>query len=341
MCCRAHKNVCVFGCGKFLADLVNNRDILNYLGANLLSDSDEGKHGTILYGLPVLPPDELYGLADLVVIFCVGKPDLLFDRFRDLNAIKFQIYDVNAEYDIQNACSFEQNAILDVYDILADDLSREAYANELLFRCAGRPRDREAAVNDRFRYDFLRLTRHESFVECGSFYGYEIGEFIKTVRNRFQSIVGFEPMRDAYEALLKKYGDPRVSFRNAAVGDSTETVYIDALSPVGANIRDSVSDLTRQCRMVRLDDEIQECSFLAMNVEGSEAAAIRGGGGVISKNRPKIMLDLNHRFQDFWELPLLLKSIVPDYKIFIRPYKTGLSKDGKARQLFSVQYAIA
>jgi hypothetical protein len=38
-CCRARKNVCVFGCGKFFAELVENRDILNYLGATMLSDN--------------------------------------------------------------------------------------------------------------------------------------------------------------------------------------------------------------------------------------------------------------------------------------------------------------
>jgi FkbM family methyltransferase len=340
-CCRMHRNICVFGCGKYLADLVENRDILNYLGATMLSDSDKAKHGKTLYGLPVLPPEELYDLTDLVVVFCLGNSYPLFERFEDINAFKFQMHDVVMEYDVPNAkIEFDRNAIRAVYGFLADDLSREAYVNELLFKCAGKPRGREAASRDRFGYGFLRLTQNESFVECGSFHGYEIGEFIKAVNNGFESIVGFEPSHDAYEGLLRKYDDSRISFRNVAVGDRAETAYLDVLNLTGAIIRSSVPAFGQQCRTVRLDDEIQRCSFLAMNIEGSEAAAIRGGGGMISRNRPKIMLDLNHKFQDCWELPLLLKSIVPDYRIFIRTYKTKPAENGKLQFLFNTMYAI-
>ena len=55
-----------------------------------------------------------------------------------------------------------------------------------------------------------------------------------------------------------------------------------------------------------------------MDIEGAEYRALKGGVKLIEKYHPKLAICLYHRLNDFWELPLLINKLVPEYKIFVR-----------------------
>ncbi len=55
-----------------------------------------------------------------------------------------------------------------------------------------------------------------------------------------------------------------------------------------------------------------------MDVEGSEYEAILGGINTIKKYKPKLMISLYHRNEDIFKIPLLIKELNPNYKLFIR-----------------------
>jgi hypothetical protein len=55
-----------------------------------------------------------------------------------------------------------------------------------------------------------------------------------------------------------------------------------------------------------------------MDIEGAEYEALKGSKNTIMKNAPKLMISLYHRNEDMFEVPLFIKSLNPDYKMFIR-----------------------
>jgi len=55
-----------------------------------------------------------------------------------------------------------------------------------------------------------------------------------------------------------------------------------------------------------------------MDIEGAEYQAIKGAENTIRRHSPKLMISLYHRNEDMFKLPLLIHSINPDYKFFIR-----------------------
>jgi hypothetical protein len=57
-----------------------------------------------------------------------------------------------------------------------------------------------------------------------------------------------------------------------------------------------------------------------MDIEGSEHNAILGAEQTIKKWKPKMAVSVYHRREDMFDLLLLLKSFVPDYKFFLRHY---------------------
>ena len=52
-----------------------------------------------------------------------------------------------------------------------------------------------------------------------------------------------------------------------------------------------------------------------MDVEGYELPAVKGACKTIKKHKPILLISLYHRGRDFFEIPTLIKSWVPEYKI--------------------------
>lgn len=68
------KNVCVFGLGTFFKEAFESKKVKENYHVNLLSDNDPTKWGQEEQGLPIVSPEKLKDMEDLVVIIMVGNP---------------------------------------------------------------------------------------------------------------------------------------------------------------------------------------------------------------------------------------------------------------------------
>ena len=71
----------------------------------------------------------------------------------------------------------------------------------------------------------------------------------------------------------------------------------------------------------RLDDVISEgesVTFIKMDIEGSEYKALEGARKIITKNKPVLAICIYHRLEHFLEIPLLIKSMNPEYNLIMR-----------------------
>ena len=59
-------------------------------------------------------------------------------------------------------------------------------------------------------------------------------------------------------------------------------------------------------------------TYLRLEAEGSEAAALRGARGLIQASRPKLAVSVYHRPDDFLVLPKLIHEFNPDYSFKLR-----------------------
>jgi hypothetical protein len=51
-----------------------------------------------------------------------------------------------------------------------------------------------------------------------------------------------------------------------------------------------------------------------------ELEALKGAEKTIRRYKPKLAICLYHRREDFIEIPLFIKELVPEYKFFMRHY---------------------
>ena len=89
------------------------------------------------------------------------------------------------------------------------------------------------------------------------------------------------------------------------------------------NTYDPESEITNEekpeVELVTLDDDIKEkITFLKMDIEGSEINALLGAKNHIIKDHPKLAICTYHHYEHLWEIPKLIKSFNPDYRLYLR-----------------------
>ncbi len=58
--------------------------------------------------------------------------------------------------------------------------------------------------------------------------------------------------------------------------------------------------------------------FIKMDLEGAEAQALLGAQQVFRTHRPRCALCLYHQLEHMWQLPRLLKALVPEYRLWCK-----------------------
>jgi len=71
---------------------------------------------------------------------------------------------------------------------------------------------------------------------------------------------------------------------------------------------------------VSLDEFLPDVdiSFIKLDVEGAEIEAILGAKKIIQTYHPKLAISVYHKTNDLFEIPYLIHTICPSYKMYIR-----------------------
>ncbi len=203
-----------------------------------------------------------------------------------------------------------------------------------------------AGISDEWRGDLylssglLEYGDEEIFVDGGAFDGSDAIRLFNLLGNRLKKAYLFEPDKNNYDRMRKNINHLEISEReleerfrphNFGLYNAAKNTAFVHLGGDGSKIIDDNdqpgSSAAGGISAVRLDDlapESEKVTFIKLDVEGAEIAALNGARGVITRNKPKMALSAYHRIEDLWEIPLLVKSMVPDYKLFFRHYGANL-----------------
>lgn len=207
-----------------------------------------------------------------------------------------------------------------VYDMLADDYSRKVYANIINFKISGKIEYLSAVTTPKedIYKKIIKPTMNEVYVDLGAYNGDTIKELLEFTRGKYASIYALEPDRKNFKKLAKFVdGMNHVYAYNAAAWCiDCELPFAAKAGRQSAITADSENFVT--ARSVDSILEKKPASIIKMDVEGFEREAIWGSAYTIAHYSPKMMVSLYHRNEDIFELPLLIKSLNPDYKLYIR-----------------------
>ncbi len=187
------------------------------------------------------------------------------------------------------------------------------------------------------------------YVDCGAYIGDTIMTFLMNNPGPVSKIYAFEPLKSAYdllsdnvEAIARAAGldRDRILCVNRGVGESDARIinepkggesgvicgnmlYKFETRPLveGDPENDSAPGDARQVvELVALDHYLrgQPVSIIKADVEGFELDMLKGAAGTIKAHRPKLAICLYHQPRDFFEIPLYIQSLVPEYKMAVR-----------------------
>ncbi|MFM7272606.1 MAG: FkbM family methyltransferase [Gammaproteobacteria bacterium] len=208
---------------------------------------------------------------------------------------------------------------------MADEPSRQCLADVLCYRLSADPAHMAGygvRLRDQYFEPFLQLSG-EVFVDAGGFDGDTTEEFCTRYPD-YRCVHLFEPSaRNMAAARRRLEGRANICFHELGVSDAASELVFDA----DAGSASAVGEGSERIRVVALDEYLPEApTFIKMDLEGWELHALRGAARTIAGHRPKLAIAVYHRASDFREIPALLRSFCPDYRVFLRHYTQGWSE---------------
>lgn len=208
----------------------------------------------------------------------------------------------------------------------SDDYSRETLYANLLFRLTY---DRSSLMatwtNSEAEYfsiygnaDTFKVGSREHFCDCGAFQGPIVKKFLAASDRRYQSITAFEPDRENFKILQSSVSPvPLRGFQaiDKAVSDSKGVLRFHETGTMSSHVSESGSV---EVSTTTLDDELEHMTLLKMDVEGSEAAALRGARRLLSTQRPRVAACVYHYAQDLLDVVQAIDEAAPNYHFRLR-----------------------
>ncbi len=240
--------------------------------------------------------------------------------------------------------------IENLLNLVDDDISREVIESQIdliinydysgqenFLRKSGRI-EKHTKLYDPEHYfskDIMKLSDHEGFINCGSFTGDTVEDFVKRTNGKFNHIFAFEPSKVNFIALsatVKKLGLSPLAITCYQKGVYSENITlhfnINTIDGGASTITEGGEDIIDG---VALDsflaiEQKNQITFINMDIEGAEFDALHGMQEIIRKNKPKLAISVYHNPEHFWTIPFFIKSLNPDYKIYFRQHSISKSE---------------
>ena len=182
-------------------------------------------------------------------------------------------------------------------------------------------------IKDQYFDEIIALTEQEVFIDCGAYIGDTAAEFIKRTNGKYQQIYMFEAETSKYDQIRSNLEGFQYRLYPFGVWSENTKLCFDAGGGSASKVQET-DDGGTEIDVVALDhvefDEIP--TFIKMDIEGSEKHALLGAEELISKYSPKLAICVYHKPEDLFELPLLIKKMNPEYKLYMRQYSDHFAK---------------
>lgn len=189
-------------------------------------------------------------------------------------------------------------------------------------------------INEEAQYfdlDIIKLGENEVFVDAGVLSGGTTLEFLKRCNNKYKKIYLFEPGDKAYDMSKKNMDNHNVEnyeLHKVGLWDKKDTLtFYDNSCGASFVIDSKRTNVTENYKEIKIEvnslDNVlkgEEVTFIKMDIEGSELNALKGAKETILKYKPKLAISIYHKPEDIIELPAYIKSLVPEYKLYLRHY---------------------
>ena len=256
------------------------------------------------------------------------------------------IYGLNSEYElyVPNFPVFGENIYFDyeyylknreqieqAYELFADTESKEVYENAVNFNITGKLEYlKHIETPKQSALDLLELGENITYIDLGAYDGDTVFELLN-YNKHIKKIFAFEPDTKNFLKLEKNITQNNLSgvceLYNLGVWSGEDTLDFNAQANRNSsfNAVNKQQHKTKPVRVNSLDNvlgaRVSGEIFIKYDVEGAEFEALTGTKNIIQKHAPKLLVSLYHKTGDIFKLPLYIKTLNPDYKLYLRKHR--------------------
>ena len=328
---RTDKTVVMYGMGNGADKILKICERKGIVIADFFA-SDGFVRGHSFHGKTVLSYSavkEKYGAENLIVLlsFASSLPEVLalFDRVDeecelyapDVPVCGDTLFDL--EFFETNREKFEQ-----VYELLADEESRRIYQKVLAYKLSGKIaylKEAESSKDEVYTC-LLKADTIRTAADLGAYNGDTVRE-LATYAPRLSKVYAMEPDRRNFRKLSDFAATltvPKILAHHAAAwSEQTTLSFADS-----GNRNAGAFAKGRQIEVAALPlDTVlggDAVDYIKYDVEGAEKEALMGSKETVLNHHPRLLVSIYHRSEDLFALPLLLHSIDPTYRLYLRRY---------------------
>jgi len=265
--------------------------------------------------------------SDMIILMCFGssRPEVLeYVRYLrskcEFYAPDVPVYGTN----LFDLAFYRENleSIDKVRSLLEDPLSVKTFDDTILYKLTGDVSYLEDCEVSQAEADGVLDFKaiHGAYIDLGAYNG----DTLKQYTSLFPGItetVAVEPDPASFRKLKRNTAgiasEIKTTYVNAMIYEKSGTAFTDKNAGRGVHIKSAGDTEVATCTIDELCSG-KSPAFIKFDVEGAEAAALRGGEETIKKFTPAMCVACYHRSEDIFALALQVKDINPRYRIYLR-----------------------
>jgi len=292
--------------------------------------SDGFVRGHAFHGKVVLSYSEIkekYGADNIIVLlsFASSLPSVLDTIYKVADECELYAPDVpvcGGNLFCHEFYEDNKEKINAARSLFADDISREIFDNVISYKLTGDIKYLRLAETDKSETynDILNARNIKTAVDAGAYNGDTVRE-LKAYAPELEKVFALEPDRRNFRKL-SEYAEAESRFSvkaiQSAAWNNSAVLNYDASGNRNAGVNTGAKK-TVEVNALTIDSLTDErVDYIKYDVEGAEKEALLGSMGIIKEYRPALLVSAYHRSEDIFELPLLISSLEPSYKLYLR-----------------------
>ncbi|SFR49235.1 FkbM family methyltransferase [Thiomicrospira sp. ALE5] len=318
----------VFGCNEWAKSIAEHIDLDGFV--------DDFTDSVIFYDKPVIRSSEIPPTAMVISAVVIARPITamrVLDRkgIQAINYYAFKKYsginvkDVTVLGTFDNEFRINKHEFEWVFNQFADEESRRIFSALLNFRLSRNLSFMKGFVDAQDRQYFERFLKlqpqNEVFLDVGCFDGYTSEEFIKRCPG-YKAVHVFEPEplnMARVKNRLEQYNN--IHYHPYGASNQAQTLRFSS----GGSSSTISEDGEMEIKVDQIDELVKvRFTFLKMDIEGAEVAALEGAERSIKLYHPRLAICAYHKADDLWRIPKLVLSFRDDYELYLRHYTEGV-----------------
>lgn len=164
---------------------------------------------------------------------------------------------------------------------------------------------------------------NEILIDCGSFNGDSILDFLNEWNGKYGEIIACEPDPHNFSKLketISAHNIANVTPLQIGLYSSKKTLHFHSSGDMESAFKED-GEIELQVDVIDNIAMGKDISIIKMDIEGSELEALHGAIETIKRCRPLLMISAYHKKDDLFNIYQYIDDAVDDYKYFFRCHK--------------------